>query len=236
MNLYFTQMDPPVAAHYRLLAARGWTLQHLPFRRPCFYEPPADLHPAHYDLIILSSKQAAKWLCRYFPPPLPPIAAVGRTTASLLNGYDLWFDDPPPAHGAELVDRLNAELPPGPRLLFLHGHQAKRVIPTGLAAFSPVAQTVYGTEKLLTTFAPLPQKAVVYFQAPSTVADYLEIYGVPPWRIAAIGPSTATALRGLGWEPDFCPSRPETACFIAELPTPTQFLTRASSERKQPPL
>ena len=221
MKLYFTQIDPLEDNYRDRLERRGWEYRHHPFREVVFLEVPVPDF-SRYDVIILSSKQAAKWLIRHQVPALPPLAVVGRATASLLESYRLFFDEDAPPDADSLVEALRGRCQPSCRLLFLAGERARDTIPRGLADYPLVQTTVYKTVKLKKNHARY-EGGMVYFQAPSTVKDFLRVYREPPDWIGAIGGTTARSLENIGWQVHFKPSRPEVRYFVEELPDPETF-------------
>lgn len=226
MNLVFTQMDPPHADHLAKLREKGWHPHHRPFRQvrfcrdPHTWQPPSDC-----CLILISSKQAAHWL-RAVPYPITvPIAAVGKTSNALLGTLPRYFQGEAPSHAEALAEWIETHEKPGQKLLFLRGKTAKNTLKQKLvSSFNFCEEEVYETVPLRGTFPSIPSPLMVYFQAPSTVKDYFQHYDRTPDHIAAIGPSTAQAIRERGLSIDFQPSRPETACFTHELPTASTFM------------
>ena len=216
MNLYFTQMDAPDPVVVAALNERGWRCIPMPFREIVL----SDEYLAGvegFDFIVLSSKNAAKWLLQQMKPQeCPPLAIVGRATTELMTGYRLVFDQPP-ANAAELVPRLRKRLADKARILFLRGEKALDTIPEGLGEFSLTSKTVYKTRKIQ-KIRPIYTSGMVYFQAPSTVTDFSETYRQPPNLIGAIGPTTAKAIQKMGWRIDFQPERPEIKELIRALP------------------
>ncbi len=220
MQLWFTQVDPVPPDVAAQLNAKGWQVGHLPLRKVTWLE--VDIPWSEVDLVVLSSKQAAQWLVAHLPSHWPSLAVVGATTAAMLPRSKLLFENPP-AHAAELVERLRPRLALGTRLLFLRGEKVQDAIPNGLVDFDLRQAIVYRTEKNLEICPPSASPAMVYFQAPGTVADYSEAFRQPPSFVGAIGPTTARALAALGWQVDFQPSRPENPCIAQELPPPSAF-------------
>jgi len=229
MNLVFTQIDPPPDWAVTALEKKGWTCVHQAFRRVVFLDAPAE-DLAAFDLLIVTSKQAARWLQARAPTALPPVAAVGRATSALLPGRRLAFGDDPPANAVELCARLRRSFTQSWRGLFLRGEAASPTIPKELADFDLTCRTVYKTEKISKNFAASPGPCMVYFQAPSTVMDFVERLRRPPTRIASIGPSTSAAIEKLGWSIDFTPSRPEIQFLVEELPPPAAFDSEAREQ------
>lgn len=222
MHLYFTQMDPVPDGVTETLSAKGWWVGHHPFRKVVFRQ----VKPAfdQTQLIVITSKQAARWLLAQKVPNLPPVAAVGATTNRLLVGRRLLFDptqEAPPANADELVARLEKH-PEFQDILFLSGARIRDTVEKRLNNRNVRREIVYHTEKIA-NYPRLQCPAMVYFQAPGSVADYRENEPSPPALIGAIGPSTAKALHGLGWPIHFQPGRPENTIFAKEIPGPEYF-------------
>lgn len=222
MNLFFTQMDPIPGPVVTALEAKGWSCVHAPFRRVVLMDPPKmDLQS--YDCLIITSKQAARWLLGQAYETLPPLAVVGGGTAALLQEHTCLFKDAPPANAAELTARLLE--PESPRkCLFLRGATARDTLEKSLPSHRLDLATVYRTEKI-EKIQPIRGPGVVYFQAPSTVADFWETYRKPPDLIGAIGKTTAAAIHARGWPLHFKPTRPELIHLVEQLPSPQHFKT-----------
>lgn len=219
MKLYYTQTEPLAQRHQRALTQRGYQPVQLAFRR--IERLAVDRSLADCDLLVVTSKHAARWLAQHEPSGVPPVAAVGRATHAELQGYRLIFGDDPPANAAALVAALRERAVEPTRCLFLQGEHALPTVPAGL----PGIQTcvVYRSVAQQPTLATLASRALLYFQSPRTVYDFLNHFARTPDFIAAIGPSTAEAVRARGLKVDFQPSRPETAQFAAECPAPRYF-------------
>lgn len=223
MKLYFTQIDPIPTATTKALADKGWRAIHHPFRTVVFDQKVTPTW-ADYDAVVVTSKQAATWLRAQAPTGIPPIAAVGGATHHLLTGFECWFSAAPPANAQALVKALKTRVDSTTiKLLFLCGNHSKDTVPRAFPAGAVDLCEVYATHKLSKVFPPVDAGSMVYFQAPTTALDYFSSYQKSPPRVAVIGPSTAAAVRRLGWTVDFQPSRPETATLIRELPTPDHW-------------
>ena len=219
MNLYFTQIDPPAEGLTGPLAEKGWQLRHLPFRRVA--DRAVALAAEEGDLWLITSKNAARWVMRQGFGALPRLAVVGAATAALLPGDRLVF--PPqegPVHAADLAKRLRAMGAPAGRACFLCGDKARPFPDVG---FPVVRHEVYETPLIRQNSAPPESASMVYFQAPSTVADFHRSFRTKPGIIAVIGPTTAKAAESRGWAVDFQPGRPESTCFVNEVPPPERF-------------
>lgn len=189
-----------------------------------FLEPKTIPNWETFDAILITSGRAAQWLGeRHFTGRLAPLALLGSHSAALLDGFEQLDLKGRPANAAELVVAVKKIFGESGRFLFLKGEHAKDTIPSAFQQSQLTQLTVYTTQKLLKEFPPLDKKGMVYFQAPSTVADFHAVYGRVLGRVSSIGPSTTLALNELGWSIDFQPSRPETAIFVKELPEARLF-------------
>ena len=90
-------------------------------------------------------------------------------------------------------------------------------IPKHLSKHRLTEKIVYETAKIVKKYPPLNKDGMVYFQAPSSVTDYVAAFSEPPKRIGSIGPTTANAIKKQGWVIDFQPSRPENHFFVEEI-------------------
>lgn len=218
IHLYFTQMDPLPDRFSANLEARGWLPHHLPFRQVVYLLEPTQL--VGYDAVIVTSKQAARWLNRASVLTSQiRLAVVGRASSAELPPEQLLWRNAP-ANATQLVERLLMHFPNRSKFLFLRGEQALNTVASGLENHELTQLVVYRCEKVLKKDRLLVSPNMVYFQAPSTVVDYLEVYRHPPKCIGAIGKTTAQAVKQVGWHIDFQPSRPENTCFTSELPSP----------------
>ncbi len=223
MKLHFTQIDPVPKAITMPLEARGWTCVHTPFREVVYLQmEPIDFQS--YDCLIITSKQAARWLLKHHEGALPPLAVVGGSSNRLLKEHNCLFGDQPPASADMLVQALlKRGLPP--KCLFLKGANARDVIEQGLPSANLHTVIVYQTQKIKKNHCDYGS-GMVYFQAPSTVADFYEMYQKQPELIGAIGETTASAIRDMGWSVDFKPTRPELPFLAQQLPAPANFNLR----------
>lgn len=224
MELFFTQMESPSVKMTAALQCRDWQPVHLPFREALFFDhvPVMDLSP--FKAIIMTSKNAVRWfLERQFPQPWPEFALVGGGTAQHLGTEGVRLMVPPAPHGEALVKTLRPKVAPQDPLLFLHGARVAPHIPQGFMGYNLMECTVYETRKIVPNKALRPASGMVYFQAPSSVEDFVELYDFRPQHIAVIGPSTRKRVEQEGWRVDFQPSRPELEVFLRELPHHTNF-------------
>ena len=123
MNLYFTQIEKPTTQMLAACRDKGYTPHHLPFREVHYR---SDVQPrfGDYDVVIITSAHAARWL-RSAARPQMDVAVVGETTLSLLDtNLNVC---PPPPNVAELALQLKELFPPQKHMhfLFLRGQNAR---------------------------------------------------------------------------------------------------------------
>ena len=224
MRLYFTGLDSPGPAIGRALHEIGWQVVHMPFRRAVFLK--ADLpDPRIYDGWIMTSKRAVDWFLTQEISSPPRLAVVGETSSHMLRAFPLFFPENIPVNAASLLAGLRTRFPRGGRFLFIRGESALNTIPDGLDGYQLDQLMVYRTEKVEKTHSNY-LGGMVYFQAPSTVTDFLEQFGGSPEWTGAIGETTARALQKLNWKVHFRPSRPELRYLVEELPDPKTLIAR----------
>lgn len=176
-------------------------------------------HPASWGGIALTSPRAAAAAAQAGDAWAGPIWAVGEATAAWARRLG------PDVRGAEagtaraLADRIVADAPAG-TVLFPCGQRRREALPARLAAAGiPVREIRVYTTALrpgpLLGGSPQPGADVaVAFFSPSGVEAALADPSFP-WaaRLAAIGPTTAAALRDAGAAPA-----------VAATPTPAALL------------
>lgn len=224
MKLYLTQMDPIPQTVGALLKRKGWQVLHNPFRQVLFRENCWQDPLTSFDVVLLSSKNAARWLVDHSASQkIPPLAVVGEATAAIATSSGAALLTEPAPNAKALGITLQKILPAGASILYLCGATVTGDIEEGLKNYLLTKWEVYETQLITGSESAMDPKSMVYFQAPSTVQDFCSRQGFRPLWVAAIGPTTARALEGKGWKVDFQPSRPESLCFAREVPTPTQL-------------
>jgi uroporphyrinogen-III synthase len=157
--------------------------------------------PGRYDWVVLTSVNGAERLLAVAPRPWPAkVAAIGSATASCLADHGVTVSLVPPRFVAEsLVDSF----PRGPgTLLLTRAAVARDVLPDGLRAKGWTVDVV----EAYRTVAPEIDEGqrreiagcdIVTFTSPSTVHNFVELFGVDavPPTVACIGPVTAAACR-----------------------------------------
>lgn len=219
MKLYFTQINPLSDAATAAVKEKGWLPHHHPFRKIVFHQVNIARDLEGVDVLVLTSKNAAKWLLKQ---PLNlgriPFAVVGETSAELLSTLGLHLVTKPAATARELAADLSQKLPQAAKVLFLCGAKTTGDLERGLARTCLQSRVVYSTQRIALKNAAIDSESMVYFQAPSTVDDYFSSFPFRPRWVAAIGPTTRLALEQRSWRVDFQPKRPELKNFIKELP------------------
>jgi uroporphyrinogen-III synthase len=219
-----TRQEEPTGALTTFLQALGARV--VPWGSIAF-APPEDPAPfldalvrlESYHWICFSSPRAVESVVRRAaaPPPGVRMAAVGPSTATALASAG-WPVDRLPAHatGEGLVEafRLAGDAA-GARVFFPASAIARETIPAGLRALGAVVEriTAYRTVAL-----PLDREAcrrqveggevqVVTFTSPSAMEGLRAGLGEDLFRslagsvpAAAMGPTTAASLEGMGWK------------------------------------
>lgn len=219
--------DPYVQA----FAQAGWRADCRPVLRFAF---PADealrdrLRAADtYDGLVATSPRAVRALRRVFDDSGAlhtawegrRAYAVGPKTAERLRALSFEVRGEEAGDAASLVERLATDAPERP-LLFLSGSRRRDTLPDGLeAAGIPFEeQVVYETHTRTDLDLPEEPGAWLAFFSPSGLeaVQQADADALRRFRCAAIGPTTATALREAG----------QTVDAVADTPTP-EALVRA---------
>ena len=210
----------------RMLAGLGADVVHLPMIE---FEPPADPDPLEraldrweeYDWVMFTSPRGVTWVAEALvtrgsaPEWHPPrrLAVVGPTTAAVARGVG-WAPELVPerfdAEGLrEAIDR-RGEWFSGARVLLPVAEVARETLATGLrdrgahvdmvvAYRSAVPETI--EERLIADLLASAFPTLVTFTSPSAARHLLDLVGAVGLGlpVAAIGPVTAEAARGLGY-------------------------------------
>lgn len=170
---------------------------------------------AAYRRVVVASPNGARALLAELDlaPPgalpagaLPPVACVGPSTASVLEGSRLRVDIVPDRNVAEgLVDALGAPGRPGERLLLVQAEVARDVLADGLAAHGWQVDRVVAYRTVDGSPDPHALEAarhadVITFTSSSTVERYVRLAGADavPRVVVSIGPITSSTARRLG--------------------------------------
>lgn len=217
-----SESDPYVQA----LAEVGLTARCVPVLQFAFPNP-SELtrrirHPEQYGGLIATSPRAGRALAKATSDQsvlrdawrVKPAYAVGPKTASVLRGIGL---SPQGEDGgdAEALVSIIAQKEHEKPLLFLAGNRRRDTLPRGLqsAGIAFEELTVYVTQTRGDVEIPAGSRRdwLVFF-SPSGIEAIQQSPGVDPgaFRVAAIGPTTASALRENGFEVEA----------VAETPSP----------------
>jgi uroporphyrinogen-III synthase len=182
-----------------------------------------------YDVVVVASRNAADALVRAraeVGATLPPVVAVGATTAAALAGHGI--DAATPARGDALgvAEHLLAGTPRPRRVLWPRAEGGRdegtaRLRAAGVEVDAPVAYRTVARAvddpEVAHGLDALPGAAVVCFYAPSQVvaleralaACGASLHVLAPVRVVAIGATTAEALRGRGVRVDRVADTPD---------------------------
>lgn len=213
-----TRPKDQAAALTGQLEALGAVVHALPtieIRRIDGAQRDARLTAAH-DWIVLTSANAARmWVEALGGAGVAAgtrIAAIGPSTAKVLEAAGLAVDLVPPVYRAEaLLEALVAAGVAGKRVLVPRALRARDVLPDGLAGVAqldvvPIYETrvAAGASERLAELLGAGAIDAVTFLSSSAVESFHELLGAPPRGgvvFAAIGPVTADTARALGLAP-----------------------------------
>lgn len=218
-RIVVTRARPQAAALAADLRRRGAEAVELP---AIAFEPPEDLNRlvrsadevGRYDWVVFTSPTG---VARFFEHLRDArslggvrVAAIGPGTAAALAERNVVADLVPEQYVAEtLLEALSDEAgPDGPgRVLIPRAEVARAVLPDGLAAAGWDVDVVSAYR----TVAPAPdpdaaallaEAEVITFTSSSTVANFVDTYGIEmvPKVVATIGPITTATARDRGLE------------------------------------
>ena len=156
------------------------------------------------------------------------VAAIGPATAKAAVDCGLVVASvAPSANGPGLSEALRGLLSPGDEVLLPAAQEGRREVAEALEAFGARVTRVAAYKSRgtalddaaraeLLAFAP----SVVVFGSPRTAEAFLDATGEPgrvlltAARLVAIGPTTASALVGLGLPPPVVAQQPTSACLV----------------------
>ena len=221
-----TRDEKPGGRLGRALAALGAEVRLVPCVRAAPPEDPGALHreldrATEYDWLFVTSARAARSVAGVAGRTGPPrVAAVGQGTAAALREEGCHVDVVSEEGAEALVATMAASTPlHDARVLFPASDRARPEGPRALeAAGAHVTKVVayrilvpVGVREELRALAVDPTIHALTFTSPSA-ADALGPALRPEdlrCRIAAIGRTTAAALRALGWTELVVPPRPD---------------------------
>jgi uroporphyrinogen III methyltransferase/synthase len=192
-------------------------------------EPPAQLSgldaalrdAGGYDWLVLTSPNGVKAVMDRMAAmgmdvrslAGPKIAVIGRATAERLAAYHITADLVPETFTSQaLGDALLARKPTGQRMLLARSDLAPDTLARRLRAAGATVEDIVAYRTVRPQALPTAAADALYanrvdwitFTSSSTVENLLAIKGeldLSTFRLAAIGPVTADALRGVGLEP-----------------------------------
>jgi uroporphyrinogen III methyltransferase / synthase len=197
-------------------------------------------HIQDYDLLVFASANAVRQLAARAAEravtlrALPArVFAVGPVTAEAARAAGLEVEPLPERHDAEgLLALLSREAPlRGLRVLLPRAARGRHVLPEGLARTGALVDTVslYRTEPDAEAAAALRARVArgeldaLAFASPSAVRAFAAGLSEPVREaarraiLAALGPTTAEALRAVGLSPDATPARAEASALVGAL-------------------
>lgn len=173
-----------------------------------------------YDGVFFSSPVAAKVFVEKVEPRLKLVLyALGRRAATVLIDAGFTVRNIADANTAdEMLDGFGDEEFAGKKLLFVRGERSMRTIPDRLAAIARVDETaVYRTVETDVGSCDFdPQRYWICFFSPSAVEAFKKRFGHQA-RVAAIGETTASCARELGFEIGMIASKATNEVFAKEL-------------------
>jgi uroporphyrinogen-III synthase len=167
------------------------------------------------DLIVVTSARAVRITWPDRDMPAIPTAAVGRATAEAVTEAGGMVTDIGETDAEGLVDAMNVD---GLRVVFPHARAAD---PATAAALEKRGASVFASPAYDTIpIAPSDDKVnAAIFGSPSAVNGWLMRRPLDGIVVAAMGSTTASALRVRGVEDPVVPSKPgftEVAAALAE--------------------
>lgn len=175
---------------------------------------------ASFDGVFITSRIAAEIFAREAANEImavrPKIFVLGERSFETLktSGGDVWYD-PEAATADEMLDRLGEMIKPGGRYIFVRGERSMRTIPERLGPIADVREcVVYRTTAALRARDRVSEvleilgedeRPIACFFSPSAVEEFSGLFGSDGFsrvRTAAIGETTAEALRSHGSEPE----------------------------------
>lgn len=207
-----------------------------PVYMPCIrirVSPPEILDPLRAaattaDWVICTSPRtvAAMWPAGEMPSH-PLVAAVGAATAGAVTAAGGRVEVTGTGGAAALRELLRGRLA-GQTVVFPHARAADPATVEALRseAGAVIAGPAYDTLPIAPAADPVD---AVIFGSPSALEGWLLTRDLSGLAVAAMGPTTAAAVRDSGREPDVVPSVPGAAAVVAALATHMNQLSERSS-------
>lgn len=164
---------------------------HYPLIRIVELPDAEDVHPAAFDAVVFTSRNAVRIFMKRHHRLPPHVFSVGQATAAALRAYGISSESPPRAN----ADSLAAMLRTSPYRSILYPSSA--ISANAVHALETVRRIdCYTTEPLAQPRLDLNSFAGVVFTAPSTVRAFHAVYGAFPEHLVyyAIGPVTVLEL------------------------------------------
>ncbi|KMJ60325.1 hypothetical protein AB685_05795 [Bacillus sp. LL01] len=167
----------------------------------------------HYEWIVFTSVNGVKYFFEMFEGRLPNrIAAVGNKTKDALEALGCLVEMVPERFSAEdLVDSFEKVTPTS--VLLIQGNLARPLLREELGRIGyNVKQIVVYENKLRKpdekemNYLKKGKVDLYTFTSPSTVHNFIELFGLPAGPVAAIGPITRQAAEQAGVEVAISPS------------------------------
>lgn len=167
------------------------------------------------DFLLLTSGRAVKYLWPDDDMPETPVLAVGAATADAV-----WKAGGTVLHvgrggSSALLDECELTIQ-AKTVVYPRAAGANPAITLRLskAARSVVSEAIYTTKPVA---PPSHEVDAVLFASPSSVEGWFLSRTVEDLLVAAIGPTTSSALRGRGITPNVQPANPSAAALAAEI-------------------
>ncbi|CAG9619526.1 uroporphyrinogen-III synthase [Sutcliffiella rhizosphaerae] len=183
-----------------------------------------------FEWIVFTSVNGVKFFYELYQGKLPnKTAAVGKKTkeALLLLGNEV--DIIPEKYSAEDLVEMFAQWEPS-SILLIQGNLARPILRDELAKLGYNVKQIVVYENRLSipeekecTIVKEANIDLYTFTSPSTVHNFIKIFGLPEGPVAAIGPITKQALEKAGIQVDICPQEYTVDGLIQNI---LQFFTR----------
>jgi uroporphyrinogen-III synthase len=168
----------------------------------------------NYEWIVFTSVNGVRFFLSLYESERPltnRVAAVGKKTSDALEARGIRIDLVPEKFSAEDLVESFKELSPT-SVLLIQGNLARPLLREELMKMGYNVKQIIVYENKLRTPETKEIKAVrerrvdVYtFTSPSTVHNFIKVFGQPSGPVAVIGPITRQAAENAGLVVDICP-------------------------------
>lgn len=167
------------------------------------------------DVLFVTSERTIRFLWPDGSMPPVPVAAVGATTARAVRDAGGHVSRVGIAGSAALLDDIT-QLVDGKKVVYprASGAHPMAITRLSLVAESVVSEIVYSAVPVAPPSDPVD---AVTFASPSAVQGWLLSRNLTGIAVAAIGPTTAAALRDHGSAPDAVASVPSAAALATAI-------------------